>query len=117
MAVLADLTEAVEGPSPEVADDPREAEDTFLGVSATALLSKLGIDGFLNNPLIDGLLLGRAANVFDPNLGVGASGLCLSGLGVRDLVLRIAGAGGCIAWTEDRTGFLRPVLAERAWND
>lgn len=92
--MLADLTEVLEGPSPDVADDPREAEDTFRGVSTVVVLSKFGIDGFLKSPLIDGRLPGRAAKVLDPNLGVETSGACLSGLGVLDCAALVTAVGG-----------------------
>ena len=114
-AVLADATDTLEGfvPSPDVADEPRDAEDIFLGVSGEALLPKDGIDGFLKRPLIDGLLVGLAATVLAPNREAETSGAAFEGLGVRERA-RLAVAGGCMPCTDDRTPFLSGNLFDGA---
>jgi hypothetical protein len=112
MPVLADATDTLEGfvPSPDVADEPRDAEDTFLGVCVTVFLFIVGIDGFLNSPLIDGRLVGRAAKVLAPNLETETSGPFFSGLGVLDRA-RAGVLGGRIPPTEARTDFFIVVLS------
>ena len=83
-AVLVEAFEAPEpaAPSQDVADDPRDAEETFLGVLAAGFLSGADIDGFLS-PLSEGFdRTDRSAAVLDPNLGVGISWRGFSGLGV-----------------------------------
>jgi hypothetical protein len=107
--VPAEVTETLEGivPSPDVAEEPRDADDTFLGVSVVAGLFSVGIDGFLNSPLIDGRLVGLAARVLAPNLDMETSCPCFSGLGVLDRGM----AGGGIPPMEARTDFLPIVLS------
>ena len=85
--VLPDAAEAPEGfdPSLDVADESREVVETFLGVSFAAVLLIFGIEGFLNRPLMDGLLVGgRAATVLAPNFDTVTSGPRFSGLGDLD---------------------------------
>lgn len=118
IAVLAEVTDALEGfvPSPDVAEEPRDAEDTFLGVSTVVLLFNVGIDGFLNNPLIDGRLVGRAAKVLAPNLETEASGPRFSGLGVLDRAT-VGVLGGRMPWTEARTDFLSVAFPAASWSE
>ncbi len=103
MAVLPDATDALDGCvlSEDVTDDTREAEDTFLGASIVVLLSNAGIDGFLNSPLMEGLLVGREAIVLAPNLETGPSGALFSGLGVLERGMMVEGDWN--PWTEART--------------
>lgn len=90
-AVFEDAVEALDAkvPEREVADDVCEADDTFLGVSEAALLSRDDMDGFLKSPATGALArVGRAANVFAPYFNAGMPCVGLSGLGVFDRVMR-----------------------------
>ena len=85
--MLPDATEAPEGfePSLDVAEEPRDVVETFRGVPVAAVLLRLGIEGFLKRPLIDGRLAGgRAASVLEPNFDFFFSGPRFSGLGVLE---------------------------------
>jgi hypothetical protein len=98
--LVVDVVDALDGfvPSQDVADDLCEADDTFRGVTAAALLLSAGMDGFLNRPLREGLdLTDRAAMVLDPNLDAGVSGTRFSGLGVLERPNPAAAGGGIFA--------------------
>lgn len=110
VAVLADTTDEPDGPSPDVAEDPREAEEIFLGGSVLALLSNADTDGFLKRPLIEGRFVGLAASVLDPYLGTVISEPLLSGLGVLDCGM-LLGAGDWNPRIVFRTGVFDVVLA------
>ena len=114
IAVFADETDGLGAcvPSPDVADDPREAVDSFLGASVAVFA---GTCGFLNKPLIDGRFVGRgAANVLAPDLGTGTSGARFPGLGVLERGAEIA-LGGGIPCIEARTDL--GVIFDGVWND
>jgi hypothetical protein len=117
MAVLPDATEALEVavPSYEATEDPREASDAFLGVSA--VFPRAWAEGFLRKPLMDGRLAGgRGARLFEADLAIGTSGAGLPGLGV--LTRGTASAlGGGIPNMDARTGFAGVFFADGVWND
>lgn len=116
--MLPDATEAPEGfdPSLEVAEEPRDVVDTFRGVSVAAVLLRLGIEGFLKRPLIDGRLAGgRVASVLAPNFDTVTSGPRFSGLGVLEwgILLMVGEGRPCM---EDRTPFPAPNV-DGVWSD
>jgi hypothetical protein len=89
--VFVDITEASEAnvPEREVADEANEALDTFLVPGLVTCLSSEGTDGFLNSPATGALIpVGRAATVLAPYFNDGIPCAGLSGLGVRDRVVR-----------------------------
>jgi len=112
--VLADLTDGLEVfvPSYDATDEPREASDAFLGVSAAAGFFCAGTDGFLNKLFIDGRLVGgRGAAILEADLGIAVSGACLSGLGVRDRATEMV-LGGGIPYMDVRGCLAGVVFAE-----
>lgn len=93
MAVFADATDAPEKllPSPDVADEPREARDAFLVVSG---LGCAEVAGFLARPLTDDRLVsGRGAGVFEEDLGAAISAPRFPGLGVLARGAKVALGG------------------------
>lgn len=112
--MLADVTEGLElfVPSYDATDDPREAKDPFLGVSAATDFFWTGTDGFLNKPFVEGRLVkSRGAAILEADLGIAVSEACLSGLGVRDRATGTA-LGGGIPYIDARGCLAGVVFAE-----